>query len=421
MSVSADRRSFGSGRLVGLAVLLAALTSWACQHAHDHEEDLSDALDHLHEHAWEVHVEPELVEPWGIEVGSPGRTDVVAEVELPGVLGTNENRTARVGPLVAGQIARVGVDLGQRVQAGQTLATLNAPEFTRVQTALLRASAQAELSKKDFERAVSLREQQAIEERELLRRRSAYEQDLAELKAAELLLLSLGMDVERVREISGSPAQPLPPEGPGTVEPFLPIRTPISGVVLSRDAVLGDHVEPGRTLFTVSDLGTLWALLDAYEHQVPYLSREAEVVVRTPLLPGQDFPGRVTFIADQVDQELRTVQVRAEVPNSSGLLKPNMYVQGLLRVRSPGEERMVVPPDALVLLEGHQVVFVEKPPEPGERHTVFEAREVTPGELLTVGRVILAGLDGSERLVTKGAFLLKAELTKGAGGHDHVH
>lgn len=405
------------------ALTLLLVMAWspvACGDGHDHDQDVEDRQGdqgHLHE----IHLEPDLVDRWGLEVALPNRTDVVAEVELPGVLAINENRTARVGPLVAGQVAGVGVDLGQRVQAGQTLATLNAPEFTRAQTAFLRAFAQAELSRKDFERAVSLRERQAIEERELLRRGSVYEQDVAELKAAELLLRSLGVEEGRLREISGAMAQAAPGGDLSGVEPLLAIRTPLAGVVLSRDAVMGDHVDPGRVMYTVSDLGTLWAWLDAYEHQIPALSRDGEVVVRTPLLPGHDFPGKITFISDQVDEQLRTVRVRVEVPNPGGLLKPNMYVQGLLRIREAGGDRMVVPPDALTLLDGHQVVFVERPPEPGEGHRVFEVREVTPGEILTVGQIILEGLDGSEMVVTRGAFALKSELTKGAGGDPHVH
>jgi multidrug efflux pump subunit AcrA (membrane-fusion protein) len=126
-------------------------------------------------------------------------------------------------------------------------------------------------------------------------------------------------------------------------------------------------------------------------------------------------------VSDQVDPELRTVRVRAEVPNPEGVLKPNMYVQGFLRIRDPGTERLVVPPDAVQLHEGHTVVFVEVAAEPGEEHRLFEAREVTAGEVLTEGQVVLSGLAGSDAVVTRGAFLLKAELTKGAGGHAHVH
>ena len=202
--------------------------------------------------------------------------------------------------------------------------------------------------------------------------------------------------------------------------PLRVIRTPISGVVVERDAVLGDHVEQGRVLFTVTDLSSLWAMLDAYEDQMAHLRSDAEVVIRTPLFPGREFPGRVTFVSDQVDAELRTVRVRVEVPNPDGALKPNMYVQGLLRIQSE-EERMVVPADAVQLLEGRHGVFTLMPEQPGESHIVIRAVDVEPGETLSLGGIVLSGLGGSETIVTEGAFNLKAELTKGAGGHGHVH
>ena len=98
-----------------------------------------------------------------------------------------------------------------------------------------------------------------------------------------------------------------------------------------------------------------------------------------------------------------------------------MYVQGFLRIRTAGEERIVVPEDAVQLLEGEPVVFIELPGEPGEDHHVFEALHVVPGDPLSVGRIILDGLDGSERIVTSGAFTLKSELMKSAAGVSHVH
>jgi multidrug efflux pump subunit AcrA (membrane-fusion protein) len=285
----------------------------------------------------------------------------------------------------------------------------------------MRAFAQAELSRKDFERAQVLRERQAIEEREFLRRQSLFEQHLAEMRAAEVILHSLGIDEEGIQAIAAGVDLSVPARDHRAVQPLLSVRTPLGGVVIQREAVLGDHVEPGHAMFTVSDLSVLWALLDAYEDQLVYLDPDAEVAVRSPLYPDTPFPGRITFIADEVDPDLRTLRVRVEVPNADGTLMPNMYVQGFLRVIEPGEGRMVVPEEAVQLLGGESVVFVQLPPEPGEDHIVFEEREVVPGESLTVGRTILQGLDGSETVVTKGAFTLKAEMTKGAGGHDHAH
>lgn len=373
------------------------------------------------EEVHELEADPEDVDAWGVEVGPVGHTTISAEMTLPGVLTVNENRTALIAPLVAGQIADLTVDLGSRVRAGQRLAALNAPEFTRAQTEFLQAYAQAELSRKDYERALVLRESQAIEEREFLRRQSLHEENLTRLRAAEVSLHSLGLGDPPIRELEASVDITLPAEDHEAVDPLLPVRTPINGVVIERDAILGESVEPGRALFTVSDLSILWARLDAYEHQLPYLDSDADVVIRSLLLPDRDFPGRITFIADQVDPELRTVRVRVEVPNSNGRLRPNMYVQGFLRIHTEGEERIVVPEDAVQLLDGEPVVFVELPGEPGEDHRVFEARHVVTGDPLSVGRIILDGLDGSEQIVTRGAFTLKSELTKSAAGASHVH
>ena len=410
------------------AVLVAA---WACSPGEaepgagepDHEHEEADP-GHEHEEEAEEHVlhlEPRALQAWGVTVEPVGRTTVSAEMMLPGVITTNENRTARIAPLVAGQVARITTDLGSRVAAGDTLAALNSPEFTRAQTAFLQAFTQAELSRKDYERAVVLLEQRALEEREFLRRQSTYEESLTELRAAEALLEALGVGEERMDELRAGVNVAGGPVEAGVVAPLLPLQTPISGVVMERDAVLGERVEPGHPLFTVSDLSLLWARLDAYEHHLPHLDPEAEIVVRSPLLPEREFPGRVTVVADQVDPELRTVRVRAEIPNPEGLLRPNMYVQGFLRTHTPDTERMVVPEDAVQLLEGEHVVFVERPPEAGEEHRVFEARHVVPGEILTVGRIIESGLDGDERIATGGAFTLKAELTRGVAGHQHVH
>jgi cobalt-zinc-cadmium efflux system membrane fusion protein len=380
-----------------------------------------DAAAHVEGEVESVHVEPENMVEWGLEVGSPRLTSLRVELELPGVLTTNDNRTARIASLVEGQLAERMVDLGSRVSTGQTLAALNAPEFTRAQTVFLQAYAQAELSRTDYERAMVLRDQRAMEEREFLRRQSLVVQHIAELRSAEVILHSFGVGEDRLRAMTAGLTFGIPGEDHTSVESLLPIRTPIGGVVIERDAVLGDHIEPGRNLFTVSDLSVLWARLDAYEQQIGQLDPDADVVIRTPLLPDRSFTGKITFISDQVDPELRTVRVRVEVPNPQGELRPNMYVQGFLRVMGGGADRLILPVDAVQLHEGHHVVFVQAPPEPGEDHLVFETREVETGETFTDGIIILGGLDGTEQVVTVGAFTLKAEMTKGAGGDGHVH
>ena len=178
----------------------------------------------------ELHLESQQIQDWGIQIGPIGRTSISAELTLPGALSVNENRTAKVAPLVAGQISSLRVDLGSRVAAGQTLITLNSPEFTQAKTQFLQAFAQAELSRKDFERAQILRESRAIEEREFLRRQAVYEQHLADRRATEVFLHSLGIGEDPMRELEAAVDVSLPPEDHRAVDPPLAIRTPISGL-----------------------------------------------------------------------------------------------------------------------------------------------------------------------------------------------
>ena len=97
--------------------------------------------------------------------------------------------------------------------------------------------------------------------------------------------------------------------------------------------IVGEHVDPTRTLFTVSRLGTLWAQLDVYENDLPFVNNNSEVVIRSPLHPTIDFPGKIVYMSDVLDETLRTIQVRVEVTNVDGLLKPNMYIQGVVQNR----------------------------------------------------------------------------------------
>ena len=84
---------------------------------------------------------------------------------------------------------------------------------------------------------------------------------------------------------------------------------------------------------------------------------------------------------------------------------------------------IAVPDEAIVLLHGEQTVFLLGPPEEGEDHLEFLVHHVTTGDLIGDMRIVTSGLDGGETIVFKGAFTLKSELEKGAGGgHEgHIH
>ncbi len=166
-------------------------------------------------------------------------------------------------------------------------------------------------------------------------------------------------------------------------------------------------MHPDKLLFTVSDLSTVWALLDAREKDLPGLTAGGRVAITSEVYGGRSFEGRLARIGDVVDEKLRTIKLRVELPNPGLLLKPNMFVQGALELRGGTHEVLGVPEDAVQTIEGEPAVFVRRPGRRVRRSSRWRSASGS-------GRsgAITGGLDGREVIVIAGAFNLKAELLK---------
>ena len=189
-------------------------------------------------------------------------------------------------------------------------------------------------------------------------------------------------------------------------EPYLKLTAPISGHVVERDVINGQHVEPKKMLLTVSDLSNLWALLDALDADLPHVARGRDVRITTSIYPERVWLWRVDHVGDVVDEKTRTVKVRVLVRNECRLLKPNMYIQGELPDAVSSRDVLTVPQEAVQTIGGESVVFVR------EGADKFVARPVGLGDRVGTRRAVLRGLSGSEVVVVAGAFNLKAELLK---------
>lgn len=378
------------------------------EHTHEGEQE-------GHEHP-ELHLPPEKQKDWGVGLGMVSKQDISSMLVLPGVLTVNQNRTAHISSYVRGKVVSHTADLGDRVRIGQALVTINSPAFAQAQANFLRARANYFLGKKESERAKMLWAEKAIEEKEYLRREAEHEKLATEYGALGSALHSYGVTHEEIEKLIEKCKEIENKEYACEIaDPNLPILSPVSGTVIFRDVVKGEHVEPDKILFTVSDLSTLWAILDVYEKDLPHIRKDSHVTITTSIYPGSEFPGEITYISDLIDEKLRTVKIRVEVDNKQGFLKPNMYIQGKIENRLEQKDLLVVPEEAIQNLEGEKVVFVR------EKGDIFAVRHVTLGYKVGDNRIITQGLSEGEQIVIHGAFYLKAEISKATFGHAHVH
>ena len=229
------------------------------EHAHEHgkgthvrEEDESAPPTHEGEEHVHIDISPEKQKEWGIMTGSPLLQAISSRFTLPGSLSLNSNKTAHITSFVHGQISDLSADLGKKVRRGQTLVTINSPDFGKAQADFLQTRAALNLSQQEYDRAKMLREEKAIEEREYLRRKAEYEKLSTEYGALGSALHSYGITHEQIDElIAKCDALEEAEYKCEIADPNLPILSPISGTVIFRDAIIGAHIEPEKILFTV--------------------------------------------------------------------------------------------------------------------------------------------------------------------------
>lgn len=354
-----------------------------------------------------VRAAAEIQRTWGVEVGQVTRAAVTSAIAIPGVMTLDMEHTARISSLLEGQAISIDAQVGDEIRKNQVLVTVHAPSMAQAKTAFLQAGTRLALAQREFERAEVLLKQEAIDQQEHLRRRTDLDSASSDLAVAESNLHSYGLSQADVDNLLNSAQHP----GRGAAlddlaTPYLKLAAPIAGHVVERNVVIGQHVEPQQTLLTVSDLSTLWAMLDARETDLPHVSPGQQVRITTTIYPDRVWTGRVQHVGDVVDEKTRTVKVRVDVRNEGKLLKPNMFVQGEFPDAVSTHDVFTVPEEAIQTIGGEPVVFVR---QAADR---FAAHPVEIGERVGPRRAVLHGLDGSESVVTAGAFNLKAELLK---------
>ena len=291
-------------------------------------------------------------------------------LSLTGRLSADERTAAVESVDFGGRLERLFVTFpGERVSAGQRIATIYSPELVVAQEELLEALRLQNLSP-----------------------------DL--VTAARNKLRNLEITDAQIAAIEES----------GEVITEFPVFADRGGTVLEIRARVGDYVSLGAPLYTLTDLGRLWALFDAYEADLESIRVGDPITFTVTSLPGETFRARVSFIDPVINADTRTASIRAEVNNRRGQLKPQMFITGRIdaapaRNAAAAEGPLTVPRTAVLWTGERSVVYVEVP----DRDVpTYAFREVVLGERSGEGYLVTSGLERGERVVTNGAFQIDA-------------
>jgi multidrug efflux pump subunit AcrA (membrane-fusion protein) len=191
----------------------------------------------------------------------------------------------------------------------------------------------------------------------------------------------------------------------------LELKAPIDGVITERKSTVGELVGKETEIYTISDPADLWVIGEIKERDIGAIEVGQNASFTVLAYPDEGFHGKVVLIGNRVEAESRTMEVRIEVDNTGGRLKPGMFadVEIVTMIR---QDALLMPDTALQTDGGDQIVFVAL----DDRR--FEKRVVKTG-MEQRGRVaVLEGVKQGEKVVTEGSFILKSEMLKGELGEE---
>ena len=306
------------------------------------------------------------------------------EINAVGIVQYDQSRQAKVTAWIAGRIDQLHVNtVGSFVTRDTPVAEVYSPDLVTSQQEYLLA----------------------VKSRDRLKNspiRSIAENGAGLVASAKQRLMLFGVKESQLAEL----------EKAGKPNIRLPIYTPLSGVVVEKMVQQGQYVNTGDTLFGIADLSVVWVEVEVYENEFPQLRLGQQVEIRSQSFPGRSFTGSIKYIYPFLDPKTRTVKVRVEMPNPGLQLKPEMFVNAIIKV--PLGSTMVVPVTAVMDTGKRRVVWVETSPE------MFEPREVQVGQRTGETIQILSGLNPDDKVAVSGGYLIDSESQlKGGGGQDH--
>ncbi|HTV65129.1 MAG TPA: efflux RND transporter periplasmic adaptor subunit [Bryocella sp.] len=327
-----------------------------------------------------------------IKVAPVGSYLFPLEKEAVGTISFADDLSVQVFPSYQGKITKSLVDVGDEVQKGQPLYTIESPDLIQAESTLIGAAATLDLTNKELARAKELDRTNGVSVRELEQATSDQQTAEGALKAARDAVRVFGKTDSEIDQMIAS----------RKIDPALVVRSPISGQITAFHAPLGLLVQPGNppAPYTVANVAIKWMLADVVESDIPLFHLGQPLAVKVMAYPDQVFQGSVSKIYASVDPDTHRMTIRSEMHDPRNELRPGMLANFLIRVKKPVEST-AIPADGVVReADGTMTAWVT-----ADRHR-FVQRVVKTG-LRTDGQVqILYGLQPGELAVTQGAVFL---------------
>jgi cobalt-zinc-cadmium efflux system membrane fusion protein len=315
------------------------------------------------------------------------------EKETVGSISFADDLSVQVYPSYQGKIIKSLVELGDEIQKGQPLYTIDSADLIQAESTLIGAAATYELTTKELTRARDLYSAgDGVPQRELEQATSDQQTADGALKAARDAVRVFGKSEAEMDRIVST----------RKIDPALVVPSPISGQITSFNGPPGLLVQPGNppAPYTVTDVSIKWMLADAVESDIPLFHIGQPVQVRVMAYPDRVFHGKISKIYAVVDPNTHRATIRSEIADPRNKLRPGMLANFVIRVQNPVEAAAIPANGVVRETDGTMTAWVTT-----DRHR-FVQRVVHTGLRSGDQVQILDGAQKGELVVTDGAVFL---------------
>lgn len=405
---------FIAGMAAGIAAIIApaAWTGWPVSLTadHDHAETAHAKVAHAKvAHGREsdpprIALTEHQIRDAGITLSEAKGATLKRHFLAPGSLIPDADHVARVSVRVLAAVAELRKKLGDSVEKGEIVATIESREVADAKSEYLAARVTNDLRQTIYTRQKPLAESRALSENEFLRTQLAATEAQIKLDAARQKLFALGLSEGEIGDLPDQPPESLRKQY---------LRAPISGRISERRVDLGGLI--GREgqeseLFVIVNLDNIWVDLAVSPEDIASVREGSSVSIRAIGIEGE-VSAKIIFVSPLLDRETRNARVIASLPNPDHRWKPGTFVTAEIPL---GDEasKVTVPRKALQTVKGAPTLFVRDADG-------FEARQVRTGREDDDDVEILSGLAPGETYAVANTFTLKAELEKSEAEHEH--
>lgn len=338
--------------------------------------------------------------------------DIELQITIPAQFKARNQSIERIYSPIDGKITNVYVEPGTILKIGQPIVQIKSDAISQIQLEFLEKildidasvnelRAQYNLSLQNYNREKTLYNEKISSRAEYESANAQLKKDRANLEALNIKRSSLiNVYRQRLAVYGGTIDNVLKTK---QIYPYITIKATKNGVLLERKVNPGEIVEQNRELFNLADLKTIWLVGYAFEKDSPYLHL-GEAVTGTIEESSTTINGVLSYVSPILDNTTKTLEVRADIPNTNFKIKPNMYAE--MFVNTGTARVLAIPTDAVEKFGDYNFAYVKVAP-----HT-YEERKVETGKKNDQYTEILSGVKAGEEVVTTGSFELLGESIK---------